>query len=148
MKNDKIGFYGTFDKLVEQLDEFENWQEITKYEVTEHFGNKPVKNFNFLNLKAEIEDGMIFFYDAEELIYETNSVLLGFLETSIQTMYYSIPKEKVCEIRIIFPDGYVDIVAHARYEIPELEYACTNFDSPEMEQLYREYYSEEHDYSY
>ena len=142
--------YVSLDELVKQLEEFENWQEITKYEVVEHFGDKPVKNFDFLNLKAEVVDfddvkGLIFF-DAEELIYTTNSILLGFLGTNIQTMYYSVPNEKICEIRIIFPDGYVDIIAHVHCYIEEYEYV--DMDSPEMDALYKEYYSVEHDYSY
>lgn len=149
MKNDKMRIYGTLEALVEQLQDFEDLNEITKFEVVEKFGDKPVRKFEFLNLKAEIfevegERGILF-VDAEGKIYDTYSVLLGFLERSIQTAYFSIPKHGICEIRLILSDGYVDITAHVNYEISDWE---DDFDSPEMDEVYREYYSEEHDYSY
>lgn len=134
--------YASLEELTQQLETFENWQEVTKYEVVEYFGDKAEKRFNFLNLKAEVEDNTIFFYDAEETIYDTNSVLLGVLETSIQSMYYSVPTDNICEIRIILTDGYVDIIAHTHCDIPELEYASLDFNSPEVEKMYKEYYAE------
>ena len=149
MMNNKFRFYETVGAITKHLEELENWQELTRYEVSEHFGDKPVKTFNFINLKADVEDGGIYFSDAEETIYNTNSVLLGFLEDSVMSAYFSIPIKGQTEIRIILKDGYVDILAHCDYEIEEeCDYSLVDFDSPEVEEIYRVYYSQPDCYDY
>lgn len=140
MRNNKFRFYSNMGTLAKHLEELEDWQEITKYEVAEHFGDKPVRNYNFINLKAGIEDSQVYFYDAEETIYETDSALIGFLEENVQSAYFSLPMKDKLEIRIIFDTGYVDILVHCNYDIEE--YVTIDFDSPEIEEMYREYYAQ------
>lgn len=143
MRNNQFKFYSNVGAIAKHLEELENWQELTRYEITEHFMDKPVKNYNFINLRADVEDGQVFFYDVEGTIYEVNSVLIGFLEESVQSAYFSLPIKGQVEIRIILDTGYVDIMAYCDYEIEE-EYACStvDFDSPEVEEMYRAYYEQ------
>jgi len=159
MTNNKFRFYTNMVALAKHLEEMENWQELTKYEVFEHYEGKEVKTFEFLNLKAEVGNELgetsVIFYDAEETIYEVTSngfysTLLGFMENSVQSAYFSIPVKGRIEIRIIFDTGYIDIIAHSDYEIEENEYAYAHLDmdSPEVEDMYKEYYAQPDAYDF
>ena len=102
--------------LVEQFNVFEDFKELTRYDITESFPKYGERRYTVYNLKGEIEyiDNcrMLVFSDAEEyLTIDDTRVLNGFMEESVFEILYSTDNN-VFEAEIILKDGFINIVAH------------------------------------
>jgi hypothetical protein len=142
--------YLTMNKVIEQFIIFEDFNELTRYDVTEEFGDKSPRTYSLWNLKGEIEnldDGnkIVCFSDAEELIYEGEmKVLMGFLESSVLEIAYSTDNG-VYEVELTFRDGTINIVANYTGSLQDADYHTIeelrdSYDD-EMDKLYQDYYA-------
>lgn len=95
----------TAEELCEELNQLK-WQDgIVRFTITENFKKGGKRSYPVENLSVEMEDGVILFGDSKDVILNNNSVLMGFLETSL----LSINRVSSQCYELVFPDGQVII---------------------------------------
>ena len=101
----------TIEGLVDQLQIFTDWREITKYNITENFPKIGKCTYALVNLNADIEDGMAAFYDAEEILPEDSTrVLNNFMLESVLSVRHDWKEgTNIYTVLIKFEDGTISI---------------------------------------
>lgn len=103
----------SIEELLCQLEEFNKFRILTKYEVVESFKKNNHSEYILYNLSAVIEDGVVIFDDAEQMLEEIEfSVLSNFITLSVIGIeeYWECDGEnyKYCAM-INFNDGFVKL---------------------------------------
>lgn len=100
--------------LLEQINFFTEWREVTQYSIVENFKKKGRDSYELYNLKIETENGFIMFSDANDIL----------LEKGLNSVLWVIPEECVLDVKqewkegsdewnatITFADGSIEIIA-------------------------------------
>lgn len=91
-------------KLIKQLNTNLDLYEIPKYKITEISDRNGKNSYTVHSLEAEMEDGGVYFGDIEEIIFNNQYTLMGFLVDSIVNIKF---EDKV--VIIIFKSNSIVI---------------------------------------
>ena len=83
------------EKLIKQLNTNLDLYEVPKYKIIESSIKNMGHTYAVHNLEAEVEDGEVYFGDVEEIIFDNQYALMGFLVDSIIDIVFS---DKIIEI--------------------------------------------------
>lgn len=92
------------EKLIKQLNNNLDLYEVPKYKIIESSIKNMGHTYTVHNLEAEMEDGGVYFGDVEEIIYNNQYVLMGFLVDSIVDIIF---EDKI--ITIVFKSNSIKI---------------------------------------
>jgi hypothetical protein len=100
----------TIGTMIEELENYNEWYEVVKYNIKENFQRMGLRQYSVLNLDGEIKNRMATFFDGEDVMLEEYHVLNMFQVLSVQSVIRNwVAGSGKCTYILEFKDGQVQI---------------------------------------